>query len=179
VSWAQNHPFPIEVSRWLDHQRLKKTTAEQAEFESLVGMKSSANVEAVIVGIFDNAQDLDRAEKGLAAAGFEGTVYDEAIIADDLCEANPVSVGPVLAPAVFPTDGSGGLESDSPAIHAFKSHLADCHLSDEVIDAYVTAFSHKGRFLLVKTEPECARHIIEILRACHASRVNRHDLEGS
>ena len=44
-------------------------------------MKNSAKIESVIVGIFDNDQDLDQADERLAAEGFEGTVYDEAIVA--------------------------------------------------------------------------------------------------
>ena len=139
-------------------------------------MKNSAKIESVIVGIFDNAQDLERADKGLAAAGFEGTVYDEAIVAEESCEVSPISVGPVLAPGMVPTDDLGGIESNLPAIRAFKSHLADYHLPDDVIAAYATAFSHKGRFILVRTEPECAKHVITILRECRASGVNQHDL---
>jgi hypothetical protein len=45
-------------------------------------MRNSAKIESVIVGIFDNAQDLERAGERLAAAGFEDTVYDEAIVAE-------------------------------------------------------------------------------------------------
>jgi hypothetical protein len=142
-------------------------------------MKSSARIESVIVGIFDNSEDLDRADERLAAAGFEGTVYDEAIVAEESCKVSPVPVGPVLAPGVVPAEGLKDAESDSPAvIGAFKSHLADCHLPDDVIDAYATAFSNKGKFVLVRTEPECAKHVSEILRECRASRVHQHDLNA-
>jgi hypothetical protein len=133
-------------------------------------------MESVIVGIFENAHDLDRADKELAAAGFEAHVYDEAVIADQSCDVTPVSVGPVLAPGVASTDNLG-VESGLPAIQAFKSQLADYRLPDEVIDAYVGAFSHKGRFIVVRTEPECAKHIVRILEECRASRVNQHDLD--
>ena len=77
-------------------------------------MKNSANLETVIVGIFDNAQDLDRADERLAAAGFEGTVYDEAVVADEpgnAGPAGPVPVGPLLAPGVVPAEDSGGVEA--------------------------------------------------------------------
>jgi hypothetical protein len=139
-------------------------------------MSNSANRESVIIGIFDDSQDLNRADQQLAAAGFEGTVYDEAVEAEESC-VNPVPVGPVLAPGVVPTEGAGSVESDLPAIRALKSHLADCHLPDDVIDAYATAFYHKGKFIVVRTEPECAKHVSEILRECGASRVNQHDLD--
>ena len=37
-----------------------------------------------IVGIFDNARDLDKAVERLSRAGFEDTVYDEAIVSEEL-----------------------------------------------------------------------------------------------
>ena len=80
-------------------------------------MKNSAKIESVIVGIFDNAQDLDQADERLAAAGFEGTVYDEAIVAEEPSNVDPVGpvpVGPVLAPGVVPTEDLGSVESDLP-----------------------------------------------------------------
>jgi hypothetical protein len=139
-------------------------------------MKTSAKIESVVIGIFDDSPDLDRADERLAAAGFEDTVYDEAIVPEEPC-VNPVPVGPVLAPGIAPTEGLESVESDLPAVRTFKSHLADCHLPDDAIDAYATAFHHKGKFVLVRTEPECAKHVIEILRECGASRVNQHDLD--
>ena len=146
----------------------------------LLAMKNSAKIESVIVGIFDNAQDLDQADERLAAAGFEGTVYDEAIVAEEPSNVDPVGpvpVGPVLAPGVVPTEDLGSVESDLPTIvRAFKSHLADCHLPDDVIEAYATAFYHKGKFVIVRTEPECDKHVVKILRECGATRVNQHDL---
>ncbi len=107
-------------------------------------------METVIVGIFENTQDLERADKELAAAGFEGHVYDEAVVADQSCDVSPVSVGPVLAPGVAPTDNLVGVEAGLPARQAFRSQLVDYRLPDEVIDAYVGAFSHQGRFIVVQ-----------------------------
>ena len=78
-------------------------------------MKNASNLETVIVGIFDNAQDLDRADERLAAAGFEGTIYDEAVVADEpgnAGPAGPVPVGPLLAPGVVPAEVSGCVEPD-------------------------------------------------------------------
>jgi hypothetical protein len=133
------------------------------------------NTETVIVGIFDNSQDLERADKELAAAGFEATLYDEALVAEESSKVGPVPVGSVLAPG-GPTEDVESAQFDSPAMPALKTQLADFHLPDDVIDAYATAFSHHGKFVLVRTEPECVKHVIEILEACSASRVNRHDL---
>jgi hypothetical protein len=141
-------------------------------------MKDSAKIESVIVGIFDDSQDLDRADKRLAAAGFEGAVYDEAVGADESCEVTPVVVGPVLAPTVAPTDGSGGRESDLPGLDAFRSHLAGYRLPDDVIEAYATAYAHQGRFLVVRTEPEAAKYVVAILQECRASRVDQHDADA-
>jgi hypothetical protein len=45
-------------------------------------MTNTAKIRSVTVGIFDNAQDLNRVDKRLAAAGFEDTVYDQAIAAE-------------------------------------------------------------------------------------------------
>jgi hypothetical protein len=54
-----------------------------------------------IVGIFDNAQDVDNVTKRLAAAGFDGTaVYDEAIVAEDPDSVDPAV--PTLAPGSAP-----------------------------------------------------------------------------
>ena len=64
-------------------------------------MNDAAKMETVIVGIFDDSQDLERADKRLAEAGFEGAVYDKAVGAEESCDVNPVAVGPVLAPGVW------------------------------------------------------------------------------
>jgi hypothetical protein len=142
-------------------------------------MKDSAKIESVVVGIFDNASDMDRAVERLAAAGFKDTVCDEAIVEEEtrnVAPVAPVPVGPVLAPGIVPTEGLESGESDVAAVRAFKSRLAEFHLPDDVIDAYATGFQHKGKFVLVRTEPECGKHVIEILRECGASRANQHDL---
>ena len=141
-------------------------------------MKDAAEMESVVVGIFDNSQDLERADKRLAAAGFEGAVYEEAVGAEESCDVNPVAVGPVLAPTVVSTDESGSGKSEVPGVDVFRSHLADCRLPNEVIDAYATAFGHHGRFLVARTEPECVKYIVAILEECHASRVDQHDSDA-
>ena len=135
-------------------------------------------MESVVVGIFDNSQDLERADKRLAAAGFEGAIYEESVGAEESCDVNPVAVGPVLAPTVVSTDKSGSRESEVSGVDLFRSHLADCRLPNEVIDAYATAFAHQGRFLVARTEPECVKYIVAILQECHASRVDQHDSDA-
>ena len=44
-----------------------------------------------IIGIFDNARDLDKAVNKLARAGFDETVYDESIVAEDALKGNPIA----------------------------------------------------------------------------------------
>jgi hypothetical protein len=141
-------------------------------------MKDPAEIGSVIVGIFDDSKDLEEANKRLAAAGFEGAVYGAALRAEESCEAAPMAVGSVLAPGFVPPDGSEERESGLSQIDAFRSHLADCHLRDEVIEAYATSYSHQGRFLVVRTEPECAKYILPILQECRASRVDQHDSDA-
>ena len=60
-------------------------------------------------------------------------------------------------------------------VRAFKSHLADYRLPDEVIEAYAMTFSHSGEFLLVRTANKRAEAASDILRNCGATRVGRHD----
>jgi len=139
-------------------------------------MKTTVKNRCVIVGIFDNAQHLDKAVERLAAAGFEDTVYDQAIVAQGPGSAGAIPVGPVLAPGAVPAQISANVELDLPTIvRSFQSHLAHYHLPDEVIDAYATTFYHKGKSVLVKTDAESAEQVMQILRECGASRVNRHD----
>jgi hypothetical protein len=133
-----------------------------------------------IVGIFDNAPDLERAIERLARAGFEETVYDEAIIAEETS-----NVGTVFAPGSTPAIFWGNAKPDLPpkraghaehtVIQSFKAHLADHHLPADAIEAYAVNFIHNGEFVLVKTDPERAGQAMEILRDCGATRVNRHD----
>lgn len=96
-----------------------------------------------IVGIFDNTHDLDKAVGRLARAGFEDTVYDEAIVAGEALNVGP----PVFAPGSAPVVVWGSPEPvlpHKPGHHAiaraFKAHLAHYHLPDQMIDAYATTF---------------------------------------
>jgi hypothetical protein len=107
-----------------------------------------------IVGIFDSTRDMDQAVERLAEAGFEDTVYDDAIVA-----LEAVNVGPIVAPAPVTPVAPSIAKSDSPPepdfdaiVRAFKTRLADYHLPNEVINAYATTLYHCGKFILVRTE---------------------------
>jgi hypothetical protein len=132
-----------------------------------------------IVGIFDDAWNVEKATEQLAAAGFEDTVYDEAIVAEQ-----PGALGnvrPVRAPGSAPEMVLG---ADAPnllpkpdrhtVVQAFKAQLGRYHLPHDVIEGYATAFLHDGKFLLVKTDAERAEQAIKILRDSGATRVNSH-----
>jgi hypothetical protein len=133
-----------------------------------------------IVGILDSASDEDKVVERLAAAGFDGTVYDEAIVTEEPGSVDPA--GPTLAGGSAPEVVLG---SNAPnlipkrdkhsIVRAFKAHLADYHLSDDVVEAYATTFYHGGKFVLVRTDAERAGQVLEILKDSGATRVNRHD----
>ena len=142
-------------------------------------MKSDAKTRSVTVGIFDNVQDLERAVERLAAAGFEDTLYDEAIVALDAGNVAPVGPfpmdHPVLAPGVV-AEVSSSVEPDLPTIvRAFKSHLADYHLPDQVIEYYATTYYHEGKVVLVRTGPPRDEEVVKILLKCGALQANRFD----
>jgi hypothetical protein len=130
-----------------------------------------------VVAIFDNARDVDQAVTRLARAGFEDAVYDEGIIA-----AEAHSLGLVFAPGSAPAVVWGTPESDvyrkqdhHAVVRAFKAHLADYHLPDQVIEAYAATFSHSGEFLLLKSKSKRVQTAIEILQNSGATRVAKHD----
>jgi hypothetical protein len=141
-------------------------------------MTNTAKIRSVTVGIFDNAHDLEQAVAQLASAGFDGTaVYDQPIVAQE--PGNVAPVGPVLAPGVVPAEVAGSVERDvrdvPNIVRAFKSHLANYDLPDQVIKAYTTTFYHGGKFVLVRTHRQGDEQVVKILRRCGASRVNRYD----
>jgi hypothetical protein len=135
-----------------------------------------ATIRSVTIGIFDDASDVARALERLGAAGFEDTiVYDGATARHEQQDAppvGPVPVGSILAPGSVCAEDSG---SGEPAVRAFKSHLADYHLPDEVIEGYATTFCHDGKLIIVRTHPQRDEEVVGILRKCGASRVNRYD----
>jgi hypothetical protein len=88
-------------------------------------MKSDAKTRSIIVGIFDNVQDLKRAVERLAAAGFEDTLYDEAIVALDagnVAPVAPVPMDPVLAPGVV-AEVSSSVEPICPPLSGPLSRI--------------------------------------------------------
>ena len=135
-----------------------------------------------IVSIFDDARDLDKAIERLARAGFQDTVYDEAIVGGEPGGGGPAVFAPGYGP---PVAWGGSVEPEwrpKPSQHAqhivvaaFKAHLADYDVPADVIHAYAVTFNHDGEFILVKTDAERAEQAMEILRECGATRVNRHD----
>ncbi|HEY5706031.1 MAG TPA: SpoIIE family protein phosphatase [Terrimicrobiaceae bacterium] len=131
-----------------------------------------------IVGIFDNARYLDKAVERLARAGFEHSVYNEAILGEQAINVGPPVFASGLAPAVVWDSAEPALPSKPDAdtiVRAFKAKLAHCRLPNEVIEAYATTFSHNGEFVLANTDAERAEQVVEILRECGARQVDRHD----
>ena len=83
-----------------------------------------------IVGIFDNAQDLDRAVERLAESRIEDTVFDEAIVAEE-------------AGNLGATLGMGVLTSHLPP-KPDRHTIIQAFLPDEVIEGYATTFYTKA-----------------------------------
>jgi hypothetical protein len=164
-------------------------------------MKSDdANTRSVTVGIFNKIQDLERAVERLAAAGFEDTLYDEAIVALHAANVAPGWMELELVPGVFvelsgsvdaevsssvdaevsssvdAEEISSSVEPDLPTIvRAFKLHLADYHMSDEAIEDYAMAFYREGKVVLVKTGRPGDKEVVRILLKCGALQANRFD----
>jgi hypothetical protein len=130
------------------------------------------------VGIFDNARDLDKAIERLTRAGFEDTVYNEAIVGQEAIDIGTPVFAPGSAPAVVwgNTEPASRSKPDRyTVVRAFKAHLRHCHLSNEVVEAYASSFYHGGEFALVRTDTEHAAQVMQILRECGATQVNRHE----
>jgi hypothetical protein len=135
-----------------------------------------------VIGIFDNTWDLEKGIERLARAGFEDTVYDEAIVGGEPGGGAPSVFAPGYGP---PAAWGGSPESEwrnkpgqhaqNTIVEAFKAHLADYHVPADMIHAYAVSFNHNGEFVLVKTDAGRAEQAMEILRECGATRVNRHD----
>jgi hypothetical protein len=132
-----------------------------------------------IVGIFDDAWNVEKAIEQLAAAGFEDTVYDEAILAEQPGSAGAIPFrAPGSAPEKVLGENAPNLISKPDRriiVEAFKAQLGRHNLSHDVINGYATAFIHDGKFILVKTDAERAEQAMKILGDCNATRVVRHD----
>jgi hypothetical protein len=129
-----------------------------------------------IIGIFDNARDLDKAVNKLARAGFEDTVFDEAIVAEDAGKGDPIVFALGHAAAV-PWEGAHSNLRPKPnrnaIIRSFKAHLAEYKLPEEVIEGYAITLHH-SEFLLVKTDAVRADQVMTIMRDNGAVRADRH-----
>jgi hypothetical protein len=129
-----------------------------------------------IVGIFDTARDLDRAVDKLARAGFDETVFDEAIVAEDAGRGDPIVFALGHAPAVSwrAAPDAHPKANRSAVIRSFKARLGEYKLPDDVIEGYAITLHH-SEFLLVRTEPTRAEQVVSIMRDCGAARADRHD----
>lgn len=110
----------------------------------------------IVVGIFDSPQALDQAIVQLAEHGFDDTVYDQSIVAQEMGVSRPTA------------------EDRHAIVEAFKDHLKEYHVPPEVIAGYATSFFHDGKIVIVKTDGKRASKAEAIMRECRASRVNRH-----
>jgi hypothetical protein len=129
-----------------------------------------------IIGIFDSARDLDKAVDKLARAGFDETVYDESIVAEDAPKGDPIAFALGHTPATFwgSVKPVTSYKPDRSAVlRAFKAHLADYNLPDDVIEGYAITLHH-SEFVLVKTEASRADQVGAIMRECGAIRTDRH-----
>lgn len=129
-----------------------------------------------IIGIFDNARDLDKAVNKLARAGFDETVYDESIVAEDASKGEPIAFALGHTPATFWGNAQPAIPSKpdrSAVIRAFKAHLADYKLPDDVIEGYAITLHH-SEFVLVKTQANRADHVRTIMQESGAIRTDRH-----
>jgi hypothetical protein len=132
-----------------------------------------------VVGIFDDAWSVEKAIDRLAAAGFEDTVLDEAIVAEQpggIDASRPVRASGSAPDVVLGNDAPNLLPKlDRNTIaQAFKSQLGRFHLPQDVINGYATAFLHNGKFVLVRTDDERAAQAMNILREAGSTRVARH-----
>ena len=135
-----------------------------------------------IVGIFDNDRDLDKAVERLARAGFEHTVYNEAILGEAAINVGPPVFASGVGPAVVWNSAEPALPSrpdHETIVRAFKARLGHCNLPHDVIEAYAMTFSHNGEFVLANTDSERAEQIVAILRECGARQVDRLDHSAS
>jgi hypothetical protein len=129
-----------------------------------------------VVGIFDNTRDMESAVLRLTEAGFEDAIYDDAIVGQETENVGPIVSSGFAQPAMGST-----VRSDSPTkrnvdtiVRAFKKHLANYNVPNDVINAYATTFHHNGKFILLKTDSQRSEQVIAILRECGASRAVRH-----
>jgi hypothetical protein len=137
-------------------------------------MKNIMKSRPLVVGIFDDERNLNRAVERLAAEGFEDTVFDEATVSEGPANSGPTPVGPVLVAGAVPVQavGKGDL---SQAARSFRSRLADYDLPETEVETYAREFERSAKFILVTPDPERMTRAMEVLRECQASRINKHE----
>jgi hypothetical protein len=126
-----------------------------------------------VFGIFDNDWGMHQAVERLAAAGFDDILYDEPIVPECTGNVAPVFTPGSAPPVVVDSSGSPPKANLRTIVRAFQTHLAQYHLSDEMIEDCAMAFYRNSKFVLVRTGSRHAKQVIEILRECGASRVRR------
>lgn len=130
----------------------------------------------VVVGIFDEEHDLEIAVRHLAEHGFEDTVFEQSIIAQET-GVNVMPTG-TFSGSIMGQSGTFGvqLNHDRTAnTQLFKGHLKDDFgLSAEIVESYATSFQHDAKFVVVRVQSDRAEEVMDILQDCKASRVNQH-----
>jgi hypothetical protein len=135
-------------------------------------------MKTTIVGVFDNAVDLDRGLTRLAGEGFKDVISDDGIVADEVGGGGISAFVPHMGQSVTwetrEPDRKPRKASQSAVVKAFKEHLAQHRLSDDVIEGYAVTFYHDGKFVIVDADPKDAEKAMKIMVECGATRVNRH-----
>ena len=134
-----------------------------------------------IVAIFDSSEQVEDAVSRLAPAKLEVEVLDETNLAQEPGSVDPA--GPALVRGAAVAAAAGKEEPnlipkrDKHALaRAFRARLEeDYGLSDDVMDAYVTTFSHGARFVLVRASGKDIDRATEMLQNAGATRVSKHD----
>lgn len=115
----------------------------------------------------------------LAAAGFEDTVFDEAIVTEQpgVPVLSRFGRRALLRKTILCENGPNLIPKPDrrTMVDAFKAQLEHYNLSHDVINGHATALIHDGKFILVKTDPERADQAMTIPRNCNATRIVRHD----
>ncbi len=131
-----------------------------------------------IVAVFDNSVDLDRALTRLAEEGFDKVISDDGIMIDEASGRGLAAFVPHLGQSVTWETGEPPRKprkaSQPEIVKAFKEHLAEHHLSDDIIEGYAVTFLHDGKFVIVDTQPKKGEDAMKIMVECGATRVNRH-----
>ena len=134
-----------------------------------------------IVAIFDRSEQVEDAVGRLAPAKLEVEVLDETNLEQEPGSIDPA--GPALVRGAAVAAETGREEPnlipkrDRHALaRAFRARLEeDYGLSADVIDGYVTTFSHGGRFVLARASGKDIDRAMEMLRNAGATRVDKYD----